>query len=507
MKNWLSMSERSHSIGQHLIRYPGTPIQAVSQNIYHLIPTNYVPVHQQVAIFRRSGIPGSLLELLPGQFVFVPVQPFGEVQFSERIFERHLQERHIEEVSGYNGETLVSGAEEREEHLNPLSETEVWQSAYSLVLTTSRQIMHHVRHESNLNSSNTVRLEEGLPDDLETTYRSSAEDIGELSMIYSRPHTIYLSEYLTQTVANLLPENLGEIVNLLAMNRRVKRELSAQESNEQRKYETSTEQSTYNIDEVDIDLHNHFHNQVSLNGASCPETGTITNVLTPQRPEQEQYRLGPFGSDSSTESSTMTELDMRALRNRLQYDWSININLQTDHDAVAAEMIENILQEVNRNMTNRDLREGVNNNSRPRSFTWYFNSLYYQFFYETFLWMYFAVLAHPRRISTWALLQIIAEITGQPSEDVTVTMLAGFLEGSISQIRESMETLDSILEGVDRDRDISDQVQTAMRDYAMLMNIHLDPRRMLQGFSEVIKQAARALLIDTGATNPTFTQR
>ena len=498
------MSERSQSIGQHLFRYPGTPIQAVSQNIYHLIPTNYVPVHQQVAIFRRSGIPGSILELLPGQFVFVPVQPFEEVQFSERISERHLQDRHIEEVSGYNGEALMSGAEEREEHLNPLSETRVWQSAYSLVLTTSRQIMHHVRRESPLNSRNTVRFEEVLPDDIETTYRTSAEDIRESSMIYSRPHTLYLSEYLTETVTNLLPENLGEIVNLLAINRRVKRELSAQESNKQRKNETSTEQSTYNKDEVDIDLPNHFHNQVSLNGALCRETGTITNVLTPQRPEQEQDRLGPFGIDSS---STMTELDMRALRNRLQYDWSMNINLQTDHDAVAAEMIENILQEINRNMTNRDLREGVNNHSRPRSFTWYFNSLYYQFFYETYLWMYFAVLAQPRRISTWALLQIIAEITGQPSEDVTVTMLAGFLEGSISQIRESMENLDSVLEGVDRDQDISDQVQTAMRDYAMLMNIHLDPRRMLQGFSEVIKQAARALLIDTGATIPTFTQR
>ena len=354
MKNWLSMSERSQSIGQHLFRYPGTPIQAVSQNIYHLIPTNYVPVHQQVAIFRRSGIPGSLLELLPGQFVFV-VQPFEEVQFSERLSERHLQERHIEEVSGYNGDALVSGAEEREERLDPLSETEVWQSAYSLVLTTSRQIMHHVRRESPLNSSNTVRFEEVLPDDLETTYRTSAEDISELSMIYSQPHTMYLSEYLAETVTNLLPENLGEIVNLLAMNRRVKRELSAQESNKQRNDETSTEQSTYNIDEVDIDLHNHFHNQVSLNGASCPETGTITNVLTPQRPEQEQYRLGPFGIDSS---STMTELDMRALRNRLQYDWSMNINLQTDHDAAAAQMIENILQEINKKYNKQRLERG-----------------------------------------------------------------------------------------------------------------------------------------------------
>ena len=513
------MTESERPLRPELVVNPGRPIHTFPSYIYQLIPTNLVPVHQQVNIFRRSGIPGSLLELLPGQFVFIPVQPVQDVRLAERLSGRQRHDRNIRDVFRNSGQALSASAEERAEYLNPLAESEVWQSAYSLIATTSRQIMHHQTGELGLvNSSSTDRANvnsevpatnfrgrsvSSFTNDFVASNRVDTSDRDELVTRYSTPHITYLTEHLIERVTNLIPESLQDLEIMLGIHRQVKKEGIAQQS-----IETSTENSGNYNSEEEVNWSDYF-DEISLNEDPYSEEITDqdgSNVPVAQMSEGQQCEPGRCGFDSPVSNvADMTPLDVRALRNRIQYDWSLNINdRQTDDDTVADDMMGSILHEVCRNMTARDNR--VNNN-RFGSFRTYFNNLYYQFFYETFLWMYFAILTHPRSVNTWALLQIIADIAGQPPEDVTISMLAGYLEGSISQSREGVEALDSMFERVERDGDVSPEIQTSMQDSAMLMNIRLEPRRLLRGFSEVIRQAARTLLIDTGATVPAMTQR
>lgn len=512
------------------IVYPGTPLQTISGYVYHLIPTNFVPVYQQVAIYRRSGIPGSLLELLPQQFVFVPHQPAQRISFAERVSGSY-RTGELRDRTSRDGQDLQ---EEQADQLDPLGQSEVWQSAYSLVVSTARQIMHHLRYGSGPEYSNEADFERTLlelaathlgdsqtSDSIYTVEEDDSRNLpdrDEDGIVYSRPHITPLAVQMNQRVRNLLPESLQELDSVIGVSRRVNREHTCQQvavmavDNWSERIDTKDSHHT-DSDEVNSNWDKEASDLVTHDQYSDKTYGDY-RLANMQRVVPEQQASRPRGDVSGSSDvisdSQMVDLDARALRNRLQYDWSLNINAAdvdpSDENVMAADMIGSMLHELLRSLSNRRGNlQGIH--SQRRSLRQYYNSLVYQFYYETFLWLYLTISTHPRSVGTWALIQVISGIAGQPPEDVAVTMLAGFLESSISQSMEGTQTLESTFEAIERDGDVSPEAQTVMREYSVLMNIRLDPRGMLRRFTNVIREAARSLLIDAGTSVPTVMQR
>ena len=58
---------------RYRLRAPGTPLlRPVDSLIQNMMPANYVPISQQVLLFRLAGMDGCLLDIAPGQYVYVP---------------------------------------------------------------------------------------------------------------------------------------------------------------------------------------------------------------------------------------------------------------------------------------------------------------------------------------------------------------------------------------------------------------------------------------------------
>ena len=651
--------------------YPGTPVQnVISSYVYHLMPVNFVPVLQQVDIFRRSGIPGSLLELTPQQFVIVPHQPAQNVSvaerpgdeqrrniqglprfdssvpeqnvsFAERMAERYRIDHNQDYVSGDRLELPRFSPAEQAEYLNPLGESEAWQSAYSTVITTARQINrgpsldypdtrteqvnrqpgHHFADTETENpesehvevdsttaateSRNAGAAGENLAEDSvrvsidRLIRRMDSFEGDEEDTVYRRPHVTALAQQLAESVTHLLPESLRELNDTIGTGRveRGRRVVAPGpaiddstpdadgsseddfeivlhelhnlntlecESKMEQQQQTEAENQSLRGISPDVIYGNPQGTAGVIHGNSLREavtdtthgnsireqvtdiinvnrlTETVTNIThgNPSREAVTDIIHGHVGSARGNdvcssngseghsvglnnrttrnaanlaevaEASEMTHLGIRALRNQLQYDWTLNLGLPEaaeTYDIRAGEMTGTILHELLRNLSNRGNRVG--NNNRQSSLRQYYNNLVYQFFYETFLWMYLAVSTDPRSISTWALIQVISQIAGQSPEDVSVTMLAGFLESGISQTMEYTDVLEESFARIERNRAVGPEDEMIMRELAMRMNIQLDPRRMLRRFGDVIRQAARVLLIDAASSFHPVPQR
>ena len=648
--------------------FPGTPVQnSISSYVYHLMPVNFVPILQQVDIFRRSGIPGSLLELNPQQYVIVPHQPAqnvfvperpGSVQglqrfnstmpeqnvpFAERVAERYRVDNNQDYARGGRPDLPRVSPAEQAEYLDPLGESEVWQSAYSTVITTARQInqgpsqinqgpsqinqgpslnfpMESERLHGDSGSESVETGSENLESDSVSaaTESSIAGALGEAlseengrgfvdrlirrmdsfdedeDSVYRRPHITVLAQQLSESVTHLLPDSLQELHDRIGIGRVMRGRsvteeenvasspalhIGAKEMENSRDHEFENvlhELQNLNTLEVDGNV-GQLHHSETENQSLCEDLtnlihgnpqgitgsgrvslqGQVSDVINVNRPTETvsditggkqtsdagndnihrnidgSARINICSSNRSEGHSTglnnsithnavnsvthnavnsvtsdMTQLDIRALRNQLQYDWTMNLGLPDaaeTYNALAGEMTGTILHELLRNLSTRGNRVG--SDTRQSSLRQYYNNLVYQFYYETFLWLYLAVTTDPRSIHTWALIQVISQIAGQSAEDVTVTMLAGFLESGISQSMEYTDVLEESFARVERNRAVGPEDEMIMRELAMRMNIQLDPRRMLRRFGDVIRQAARVLLIDASSSFPPIPQR
>ena len=688
--------------------FPGTPVQnVISSYVYPVMPVNFVPVLQQVDIFRRSGIPGSLLELNPQQFVIVPHQPVlsvlvpaqhGNIQglqrfnsalpehtvpFAERVAERYRVDNNQDylRLGGSRPDVPRFSPVEQAEYLDPLGESEVWQSAYSTVITTARQIHRgalqnypHMGSDDQVirdssNESVMITRSENLDADF-VGVGSESDNVRALSgaiaeenerdlvdnlirrmdnfsdgeemedSVYRRPHVTVLAQQLSQSVTHLLPDSLRELHDMIDIGRAVRRRsleegrnvvpspelhpesqgagnvasnpplnseaqgadkplnIETQGADKPLNIETQGADKPLNIEtqgaDKSYDFENILHELQNLNmlesdsnveqlhhsesgnqllnegttqGASGGSDvfslrGQVSDIINVDRLTDITHRTPPrtvindniHGNNDGARSSNicsangsvghrsiwnsgvtqsgvssvtqnpprsvtqnaassvrsdMTQLDIRALRNQLQYDWTMNLGLPDaaeTYNVLAGEMTGTILHELLRNLSTRS-RNRVRSERRQSSLRQYYNNLVYQFYYETFLWLYLAITTDTRSIRTWALVLVISQIAGQSPEDVTVTMLAGFLESGISQTMEYTQALEDSFWRIERNRAVGPEDEMIMRELAMRMNTQLDPRRMLHRFGDVIRQAARALLIDASSSFPPAPQR
>jgi hypothetical protein len=140
----------------------------------------------------------------------------------------------------------------------------------------------------------------------------------------------------------------------------------------------------------------------------------------------------------------------------------------------------------------RDVTQGL--------FQRYFHNLMYQFYMETFMWMYISVTTNPRYISSVVLIDLIGQGLGQNSEDVLVTLLAGFLEGSLSSMGLHVEMVDILLQQIDIRRQVFPDMIATLRDISVLLYLRLEPSSFLRQFTEIIRQAARNVILQQDQT-------
>ncbi|XP_053407427.1 uncharacterized protein LOC123547138 isoform X1 [Mercenaria mercenaria] len=131
----------------------------------------------------------------------------------------------------------------------------------------------------------------------------------------------------------------------------------------------------------------------------------------------------------------------------------------------------------------------------PGPFQQYFHNLIYQFYIETFMWMYVSVTSHPRYVSTWALLELIGRGVRQNPADVLRTLLAGFLEGSISSMVTQIDMVDLLLQQIEWDRQVFPESIATLRDLSVLLYLRLDPSSFMRRFTEIVRQAARNVIL------------
>lgn len=124
----------------------------------------------------------------------------------------------------------------------------------------------------------------------------------------------------------------------------------------------------------------------------------------------------------------------------------------------------------------------------------YFHNLVYQFYVETFMWIYASIVTQPRYVNIWTLVQLIGQGLQQSPADVLVSLLAGFLDGSMSSLVSQMDMVDLILQQVELEREVFPELIATLRDLSVLFYLRLDPSTYLERFSEVVSQAARNLI-------------
>lgn len=111
------------------------------------------------------------------------------------------------------------------------------------------------------------------------------------------------------------------------------------------------------------------------------------------------------------------------------------------------------------------------------------------------MWIYASVATQPQSVSTWALIHLIGRGLRQSPADVLVSLLTGFLDSSISSVVSQMDMVDLILQQIESQRNVFPELIVTLRDLSVLFYLRLDPRTYLQNFTEVVRQAARTLIL------------
>ena len=124
----------------------------------------------------------------------------------------------------------------------------------------------------------------------------------------------------------------------------------------------------------------------------------------------------------------------------------------------------------------------------------YFDGLLYQFYYETFAWIFITFTQSPRQSRYRSLLLLMSEGLGRDPMVILFSMLAGFLEGSMCSVLEQTSLVGLLLQQIDRERQIWPESVSTMQDLSVLLYIRLNPNTMLERFTELISLAARKIV-------------
>lgn len=121
----------------------------------------------------------------------------------------------------------------------------------------------------------------------------------------------------------------------------------------------------------------------------------------------------------------------------------------------------------------------------------YFQNLMYQFYLETFMWMYTNVATNPAHVNTWTLIHLIGRSLEQNPTAVLVELLVGFLEGSMTSMLSQMNVIDLVLEVIELRRQVSPELISMVCNLSMLLYVALDPWNFLRRFAQIVLQAAQ----------------
>ncbi len=118
-----------------------------------------------------------------------------------------------------------------------------------------------------------------------------------------------------------------------------------------------------------------------------------------------------------------------------------------------------------------------------------FCNLLRNFYYESFIWIYLNVCSHPRSSTTRNRLQFLALLSNQTMESVLLNVLLGYFNGFHSGramlLHESCRVLGEV---AGRGGGYVDTRQARwLRELAVDLGIHLNPRQMLRSFSIVVR--------------------
>ena len=123
-----------------------------------------------------------------------------------------------------------------------------------------------------------------------------------------------------------------------------------------------------------------------------------------------------------------------------------------------------------------------------------FRNLLRNFYYETFIWMYLSVIMHPRSTTTRNRLSFLGLLSNQSMEAVLLNVLLGYFNGfhagREATIRESCRVLGEISSrggGY-----VNSRQAVWLRELAIDIGIHYNPRQMLRAFSAVVRDILMA---------------
>ena len=123
-----------------------------------------------------------------------------------------------------------------------------------------------------------------------------------------------------------------------------------------------------------------------------------------------------------------------------------------------------------------------------------FRNLLRNFYYETFIWMYLTVIMHPCSTTTRNRLSFLGLLSNQSMEAVLLNVLLGYFNsfhaGREATIRESCRVLGEI--SGRGGGYVNSRQAVWLRELAIDIGIHYNPRQMLRAFSAVVRDILMA---------------